>query len=123
MNLGYLYGAYRSAHQRFRSPEQSTGCEADIVCHFIQQGMLLASYYERGAVHENTLLYELTLREIYYSLLQAIASRQRDLLFRQLCLDSIYQPLLKLQQHYSQFVEGDRHYLALRHQLQNLRLF
>ena len=68
----------------------------DIISEYLHWGMIIASRYEQGSKHENPLMCEMFLRQIYFHLIEAIRDPNRTHVFRQICLDSIHTPLLSL---------------------------
>ncbi len=93
------------------------GFEVDIIHHYLNAGHMLASYFEPRARHENHLLCELTLRQIYCQLLTAIEDTNRSRLFRRICLNSVHIPLLALQRYYTYQHQGDGEFLKLKQRL------
>lgn len=117
-----LYNSYFKAKDRFlayRGP--SIGFEQDIIYDFIHSGINLASSHEQEAEHENWLLCELFLRQVYFALLNAIEDPTRSMIFRRVSLDSIYTPLIYLKRFYDQFDYGAQHFASLQQQLQRVQ--
>ncbi|MGB1320739.1 MAG: hypothetical protein ACPG5L_07400 [Vibrio gallaecicus] len=116
-----LYSMFYKAQDRFTAPTTSAGFEPDVIQEYIHCGITLASYYEKHAENENILLCELFLRQIFLHLIEAIESPQRSMIFRRVCLDSIYSPLYCLKRHYCQQVEGNARYQSLHRKLQQVQ--
>ncbi len=125
-----LYNAYFKAQDHFADARAATrgaeanrfeGGEVDVIHHYLEAGLMLASYFEPRARHQNHLLCELTLRHLYFDLLAAIEDPQRSRIFRRVCLDSVYMPLLALQRYYSASQQGDHEFLKLKQQLRRIQ--
>ncbi len=113
----YLYSAYFAAQDRFRNTHSLSGFEPDVIYDYIHSAHALAFYYEPHTKHENCLLCELFLRQVYFDLLEAIQDPNRSRTFRRVCLDSIHAPLLALKRYYAYYDNGDIQFLSLKHQL------
>ncbi|MBW3697299.1 hypothetical protein EK599_16530 [Vibrio sp. T187] len=116
-----LYSMFYKAQDRFTQPITPVGFEPDIIQEYIHWGLTLASYYEKHAEHENLLLCELFLRQVFFHLIDAIESPHHSLAFRQMCLDSIHSPLFSLKRHYCQQIDGDQRYLTLQTTLKQVQ--
>jgi len=116
-----LYSMFYKAQDRFSQPDVPEGFEPDIIQEYIHCGLSLASYYEKHAEHENILLCELFLRQVFFHLIEAIESPRRPVTFRQTCLNSIYSPLFSLKRHYCQQVEGNKRFVSLQKTLQQVQ--
>ncbi|MHC6530065.1 MULTISPECIES: hypothetical protein [unclassified Vibrio] len=115
-----LYRAFYQAQDRFLDPYTACGFEPDIICNYVHCGLLLTSYYEYGAEHQNPLLCELFLRQVYFHLLDGIDDTTRSRVFRQICLDAVHTPLLCLKRFYDHISDGDIKFLSLKQELQRL---
>ncbi|MGD1467898.1 hypothetical protein [Vibrio harveyi] len=112
-----IYNAFFKAQDRFLHVYAPSGFEPDVIHDYIHWGMVLSSIYDHDAEHENLLLCELYLRQVYFHLLDAIQDPARNRIFRRVCLDSIHTPLLCLKRYYYQFEDGDVKFLSLQQQL------
>ena len=117
-----LYNAFFKAQDRFVDSYTPHGFEPDIVHEYIHSAMTLSSLYEQGTEHENTLLCELYLRQVYFHLIKAIQDPLRSRTFRRVCLDAIHTPLLCLKRFYHQWEDGDTKFLQLQQKLQRIRM-
>ena len=120
-NQKQVYNAFYKSQDRFLEKECQCGFEPDIISEYLYWGMIIASRYEQGSKHENPLMCEMFLRQIYFHLLEAIRDPNRNHVFRQICLDSIHTPLLSLKRYYSHWENGDLNFLKLQQLLQRLQ--
>lgn len=120
-NQNVLYNAFYKAQDRFLERYTQNGFEPDVIHDYIHSGLMLSSLYENGCEHENPLLYELFLRQLYYHLIDAIQDPARSRIFRRVCLDSIHTPLLCLKRHYYQWDDGEIKFLYLQQLLQRVQ--
>ncbi|PSW11369.1 hypothetical protein C9I98_24275 [Photobacterium sanctipauli] len=117
-----LYADFFKALDRFNDHQTpSRGFEPDIIYSFIHSGLLLASSHEPKAQQANVLLCELTLRRVYFTLIEAIEDPTRSMIFRRVCLDSLHSPLIQLKRFYEQFDGGRQRYSLLQQRLQRLQ--
>ncbi|SJN53821.1 hypothetical protein VR7878_00502 [Vibrio ruber DSM 16370] len=116
-----LYNAFFKAQDRFIHDNQPLGSEPEIIQEYIQSGLLLASLYRPETHHENSLLHELFLRQIFFHLLDAIQNPANSRIFRRICLDSIHIPLLTLKRYYHQLDNGDVKLMELQQQLRMIQ--
>ncbi|WP_159737346.1 hypothetical protein [Vibrio atypicus] len=119
--LNLLYNGYFKSQDRFLDSSIASGFEPDVIQEYIQWTMNLSSYYEHGSPHENNLLCELYLRQLYFNLLDAIQDSRRSPTFRRYCLDSIHTPLLCLKRFYFHWEDGDIKFFLLQQQLQRIQ--
>ncbi|CZF86397.1 hypothetical protein [Grimontia marina] len=117
----FLYTQYFQSLERFNQPDVVWGYEPDVVYHFIQSGVTLASYHELGAENESPLLAELYLRQVYFALIEAIRDPERSQQFRHVCLNMIHEPLIALKRFYKRRHGGEKRFLTLQHELQRLQ--
>nr|WP_087018340.1 hypothetical protein [Thaumasiovibrio subtropicus] len=116
-----LYRTFYTAEDRFTAEPSLPGFEPDVIFDYIQSGLDLASLYNKRAAHPNRLLEELFLRRVFYRLLSAIDDEDNSRIFRRVCLDNIYGPLLALKRHYSVSDAGYRRFLILEQELRNVQ--
>ncbi|GLT16970.1 hypothetical protein GCM10007938_07470 [Vibrio zhanjiangensis] len=117
-----LYNAFFKAQDKFIDHYIPHGFEPDIVHEYIHSAMTLSSFYAQGTEHENALLCELYLRQVYFHLIEAVQDPCRSKAFRRVCLDSIHTPLLCLKRYYHQWEDGEIRFLQLQQRLQRIRM-
>ncbi|KXF82915.1 hypothetical protein [Enterovibrio coralii] len=117
----YLYQTYFDAQDRFNEKHSPYGYEPDIVQQYLHAGFNLASFHDFGADNESPLLTELFLKQLYFSLLEAIQDPARSHSFRHVCLDAIHAPLIGLKRYYKNWPNGDVRFLQLQQELQRLQ--
>ncbi|MDO6705948.1 hypothetical protein [Photobacterium sp. 1_MG-2023] len=114
-----LYRQYFLAEDRFLNHPLIPGYEQDVIIEMTQAGMNLAAYYGQLTAVRNPLLQELFLRRVFFHLLETIQDNRQSRIFRRICLDYLYCPLLALKKLY-----GDNHtdkFLALKQNLLQLQ--
>ncbi|MCY9866187.1 hypothetical protein OTK49_26980 [Vibrio coralliirubri] len=116
-----LYSRFYKAQDRFASLEQVQGHEPFVIREYIECALTLSAYYEKHAAQENILLCELYLRQVFFHLIEAIESPERNFAFRHICLDSIHSPLFYLKRHYCQQPQGQARFLNLSQTLQQVQ--
>ncbi|WP_064609168.1 hypothetical protein [Photobacterium sp. J15] len=112
-----LYTLYFKAEDRFLHPSAASGYEPDIIIEYIQSGLNLASYYCRYSSAANPLLQELFLRRVFFLLIEAINHQKHSRLFRRICADHLYCPMMALKKFYGHSADGHRRFLSLQRNL------
>jgi len=116
-----IYSTFYKAQDRFLASDVVEGYEPSTIQSYIDCSLELALQYEKDSEHENILLCELFLRQLFFHLIEAIESPQRSLTFRRVCLDLIHTPLFCLKRHYCQQPNGKQKYLPLQQTLQQVQ--
>jgi len=121
LNQKNIYTLFFKAQDQFLNRDKQ-GFDVDIIQDYVHWGKMLACLHREGSDHENTLLSELFLQQVFSHLLQAINDDTRTLIFRKICLDNIYIPLLCLKRHYYRFNGGHSKVLALQNKLNQAQI-
>ena len=116
-----IYSMFYKAQDRFLAPVNDENQEPVVIKSYIDCGLALALYHEKNSEHENVLLCELYLRQLFFHLIEAIESPKRSISFRQMCLDSIHSSFFCLKRHYYQQTDGAKKFLPLQKTLQQVQ--